>query len=295
MRFGISLPNYGRLDLHDALPRVARAAEAAGYASVWVSDHVLVPQRFGPVFGRTIEPMLALGYLAGATTRVRLGTSIIILPQRDPILLAKQAAGIDQLSSGRLDLGVGVGWMQAQFAYFRADYRRRGRMADEYIRVMRELWTDDPCEFHGEFINYDDAYLEPKPVQPGGPPIHVGGASPAALRRVADLGDAWHASGLGVDEFAAKAAQLRELPGGQGKPVSMRGYVAIGQAAERFRDDSDVLIGGPPAAFVEQFGRYAEAGLGEFVCSFAYADIEDVLGQLDTMAAQVMPAFAWQG
>jgi probable F420-dependent oxidoreductase len=292
MRFGISIPNYGPTDLPDSVRRVARAAEAAGYDSVWVSDHILVPQRFGPVYGRTIEPLLTLGYLAAMTERVLLGTSVIILPERDPILVAKQAAGIDQLSNGRMLLGIGVGWMEEQYTYFRANYRRRGRLADEWLRVIRDLWTVDPSTFHGEFIHYHDAYFQPKPARAGGPPIYVGGASAAALRRAATLGDGWHASALKLEDFAAGVKTLRELAGDRPMAVSLRAYVAIGSAADAYRDNPDVLLGGSPQAFVDTINQYREAGLDHFVCSFAHSDLSQVLEQLDVFASTVMPAFA---
>jgi probable F420-dependent oxidoreductase len=292
LKFGIALPNYGPTDLPESVRTVARAAEAAGYDSVWVSDHILTPRRFGPVFGRTIEPLLTLGYLAGLTEKVQLATSIIILPERDPILVAKQAAGVDQLSNGRMVLGIGVGWMEEQYTYFRADFRRRGRMADEWVKVIRDLWTADPSTFHGEFIHYHDAYFQPKPVQPNGPPIVVGGASPAALRRAATLCDGWHASGLGLADFAERVTTLREMAGGRPMQVSLRAYVSLGPVYEAaYRDNPDVLIGGSPQAFVDQIAAYREAGLDHLVCGFAHSSLPQVTEQLELFAAQVMPAF----
>jgi probable F420-dependent oxidoreductase len=215
---------------------------------------------------------------------------VIILPQRDPILLAKQAAGVDQLSDGRLVLGVGVGWMREQYQYLRTDFSRRGRMADEWIRAMRVLWNDDPCSFHGEHVAFDDAYFQPKPVQRGGPPVHVGGASAAALRRAATLGDGWHASALGLDQFGRGVDQLRQFGGGRALTVSLRGYVALGRYAERHPDDPDYLFRGPPSMFVERINAYRQAGLAEFICSFAYETVDDILVQVDQFAAEVMPA-----
>lgn len=291
MKFGVALPNYGPTNLPESMTQVAQAAEAAGYASVWTSDHILVPQRFGPVFGRTLEPLIALGYLAGVTRKVMLGTSVVILPQRDPILVAKQAAAIDLLSGGRVILGIGVGWMEAQYRYFRTDFKRRGRMADEWIRVMRSLWTEDPSVFDGEWIHYEDAYFQPKPVRSNGPPIHVGGASDPALRRAATLGDGWHASGLSLEALKAGVAKLRMWAGERPVTVGLRGYIAIGDAGAAYGDDPDVLIGGSPSAFADRLGKYAEAGVEYFVCGFAYKTLGELLAQLETFAAKVIPAF----
>jgi probable F420-dependent oxidoreductase len=291
MRFGVTLPNYGPTDLAQALPAVGAAAEAAGYDSVWASDHILVPHHHGPVYGRMIEALVALGYLAGVTRRVRLGTSVIILPQRDPILLAKQAAGVDQLSNGRLDLGLGVGWMKEQYAYFRSDFQRRGRVADEWIRAMRALWTDDPCSFDGEFVQFENAYFEPKPVQPGGPPLQIGGASDAALRRAAALGDGWHASALTLEEFRTCVARLHDFAGDRRLTISLRAYSAVGEAATQYVDDPDVTIGGPPSAVVESVGQFGEAGLDEIVLNFAHQTLDGLLAQLEMVAVEVIPQF----
>ena len=288
MKFGISLQNYGPTNLPDTMLRIAQAAEQAGFDSAWVSGHVMVPQRYGPVFGRNLEALISLAYVAGVTKRLLLGTSILLLPQRDPILTAKQVASVDQLSNGRMILGIGVGWMEEQYRYFREDFKKRGRITNEWILALRTLWRDDPASFHGQWLNFDDAYFQPKPIQPGGPPIAIGGASDAALRRAATLGDEWHASGMSPADVAAGVAKLRQWANGRPVTISLRAYVTLSEA---FRDDPDILIGGQPAAFIDRLGEYAGAGVEHVVFGFAYRTVEDILAQLETLATDVMPAF----
>lgn len=288
MKFGISLQNYGPTNLPDTMLRVAQTAEQAGFDSAWVSGHVMVPQQHGPVFGRNLEALIALAYVAGVTKRLRLGTSVLLLPQRDPILTAKQVASIDQLSNGRMVLGIGVGWMEEQYRYFRSDFKQRGRITNEWIRALRTLWRDDPASFHGQWLNFDNAYFQPKPVQPGGPPIAIGGRSDAALRRAATLGDEWHASGMAVDDIAVGVAKLREWANGRAISVSLRAYVTLSDA---FLDDPHLLFSGPPSAFIDRLGQYAEAGVDHIVCSFAYKTVEDILNQMEILATEIVPAF----
>jgi probable F420-dependent oxidoreductase len=193
-----------------AVGGLAQAAEELGYDSVWVSDHVVIPERIASAYPyspdgafhsgpRTpvLEPLSSLAYLAGQTRRIRLGTHVLILPYRNPVLTAKMATTIDNLSGGRLDLGVGVGWMQEEFdALGQAEYyERRGAVSDEQMRVLRTLWTEDVPRFSGDFYRFEPLGARPHPVQKPHPPIWIGGHTPAALRRVGRYGDAWAMAG----------------------------------------------------------------------------------------------------
>jgi probable F420-dependent oxidoreductase len=215
MKIGVCLPNYGPATAAAAIKRVALAAEEMGYDSLWVTDHILVPEEHQATFGQVIEALITLGYLAGITKEITLATSIIVLPQRDPILTAKQVAAIDQLADGRLILGVGVGWMAGEFAYLRTDFHQRGRLMDEWLAVMQTLWREERPAFQGEWIRFNQTVFEPKPVQPGGPPIYVAGSSEAALCRAARF-DGWHPTGMALQPFTDSVIRLRELAGAAG-------------------------------------------------------------------------------
>ena len=164
MLIGVNLPNYSRLGNRNSVVDIAQTAEALGYASLWTNDHVLLPTSRPEPFGNVLESLTTLSYLAASTSRVRLGTGILVLPQRDPLLVAKQAATISHLSGGRLSLAVGVGYIKEEYRYLRADFHNRGRVVDEYISAMRELFESDTPEFHGQHIDYADALFSPRPT-----------------------------------------------------------------------------------------------------------------------------------
>ncbi len=193
MRVGFGLPVSGAWATPQYIARFAARAEQAGYASLWTFQRLLVPEgsAMEPVYHSVLDPVGALAYAAAVTTRCRLGVAVINAPYVSPGYLAKQATTIDVLSSGRLDLGVGLGWMPEEFALTGTSMDRRGARTAEYVRVLRVLWGDQPAEFSGEFYAVPRGSMLPLPVQPGGPPILLGGTAPPALRRVGRIADGW--------------------------------------------------------------------------------------------------------
>ena len=222
MEFGCHLPIFGPAATRANLLTFAREMERLGYESLWASDHVVIPHRiasrypYSPIgkFPLTpevpfLEPLTTLAMVAGVTERVQLGTSILVLPHRNPVLAAKMAATIDHLSEGRLVLGVGVGWMREEIELLGGDYDRRGAWSDEALAVMRACWRDPRSAHHGEFFSFDEIGVFPKPTR-GDIPILIGGHTPRALRRVAELGDGWHAAFITPEALEADIARLRE-------------------------------------------------------------------------------------
>jgi probable F420-dependent oxidoreductase len=193
MRIGFGLPVSGAWATPDNISRFATLAEASGYASLWTFQRLLVPEgsAMEPVYQSVLDPVAALAYAAAVTKRIRLGVAVINAPYVSPAYLAKQAASIDVLSSGRLELGLGLGWLPEEFVLTGASMQRRGARTAEYIRVLRALWGEQPTEFSGEFYRAPHGTVLPRPVQPGGPPILLGGTSPAALRRAGRIADGW--------------------------------------------------------------------------------------------------------
>jgi probable F420-dependent oxidoreductase len=183
----------------DTVLELARAIEDAGYDEIDLFEHVTVGH---PIPGRSetreaapelLEPLVTLGAISAVTHRIRLGTGILVLPQRQPALVAKQVATLDVLSNGRVRLGVGVGWQRSEYESLGVPFEERGRRIDEAITLMRRYWTEPSVTFHGQFYRAEAMGMDPKPVQPGGPPIWLGGESEAALHRVGRLGDGWMA------------------------------------------------------------------------------------------------------
>src|SRR5499426_777425 len=206
MNFGCHLPVYGPAATREVLLGFARRMEALGYDSLWASDHVVIPYTIAsrypynptgdfPLAPATsfLEPLVALGLVAGVTERIRLGTTVLVLPHRHPILAAKMLATLDHLAPGRVVLGAGVGWMKEEVELFGVPHARRGAWSDEAIRVMKACWRDERVAHRGEFFGFEPLGVAPKPVR-GTIPIWIGGHTPRALRRVAELGDGWHAA-----------------------------------------------------------------------------------------------------
>lgn len=201
MKFGIAFANTGPFAEAKGAVEFARAAEAAGFESIWTVEHVIVPSDYqstypysptgkmpGPEESPIPAPLVWLSFVAAATERIRLATGILILPQRNPVVLAKELATLDAMSGGRLDLGIGVGWLEEEFEAIGVPFADRGARTDDHIAALRALWTQDKATYHGEFTSFTDCILRPRPKQ-ATIPIHVGGHSPAAARRAGRLGD----------------------------------------------------------------------------------------------------------
>ena len=185
------LPNFGQGSSPDGMRRVAEAAEELGFDSVWATEHIIVgPDAVDP-YGRVYDPLVTLGWVAGWTERIGLGTSIVLLPLHHPIHLAKEVASVQEFSGGRFTLGLGLGWHEPEYAFMGVEFKGRGRRADEAIRLMRALWSGER-NFDGDFWSFHDATAEPhlSPL----PEIWIGGSSDRAIRRARELGDAWHPS-----------------------------------------------------------------------------------------------------
>jgi probable F420-dependent oxidoreductase len=247
VHFGVILPNFGQGSNPDGIRQVAEAAEELGFDSVWATEHVVVgPEAVNP-YGRVYAPLVTLGWIAGWTERVGLGTSIILVPLHNPMLLAKEVATLQELSGGRFTLGVGMGWHRDEYEFLGVPFEGRGRRGDEAIRLMRALWNGER-DFDGQFWSFHDATSEPHPSPR--PEIWVGGSSERAIRRARELGDAWHPSrGSDADHVRRVKEQhpdLRVIPrtspekvdamleaGAEGAVVSFSDEAAMREFAER--------------------------------------------------------------
>ncbi len=229
MRLGAFLPPWGPTATPDDFDRVAEAVESMGYESLWTGDHVVFPVEVASRYpynatGRfpfdrerpLYEPLTLLSYLAARTSQVRLGTSVLVLPMRNPVLAAKALAGIDSLARGRLLVGVGIGWMRQEFDALGADFDARGEIADEWLAILRRLWTEPAASFEGRHYRFKRLTLNPRPAQPI--PILVGGNSRVAMQRAARLGDGWHGVRLDVDEIRRRVEWLEGSLSQEGRP-----------------------------------------------------------------------------
>jgi probable F420-dependent oxidoreductase len=224
MKFGVCIPNYGETLSVDGMCTVAVEAERLGYESIWTTDHILMPPQSGTPYEKMLESITSLAFLAAHTNRVKLGVSSLIMAMRNPVVVAKQLATIDQLSGGRLLLATSVGWNEKEFAHLGSDFHTRGKRLDESIRLIRKLWSgSSKIEFGSKRIPHriESAIFQPTPVQKQ-LTIWIAGSSQAAMRRAVALGDAWHPNVTPLDAFRELVAQFRSLPGGKDKPICVR-------------------------------------------------------------------------
>ncbi|MBV9375332.1 MAG: TIGR03619 family F420-dependent LLM class oxidoreductase [Alphaproteobacteria bacterium] len=269
MRVGIHLPHIGRKAGPEAIRRAAVQAEELGFADVWSSEHIIIPRGAPyPPSAVFYDPVLTLTWAAALTKKIGLGTSVLVLPMRHPLPLAKELATLQNLSEGRLILGAGVGWMEAEFAALGAPFRERGRRMDEGIAMMRAMWSEDPVTFRARHIPavIEDMRLLPQPVKPI--PIWIGGSSEPALTRAARLGDGWHGSRLSPAEASPIVRRLREQRPEPAFTISLR-YGWDGK-------DDGALAG--------RLSGYREAGIEHILLEPAEREIEDWLRAVDRIA-----------
>jgi probable F420-dependent oxidoreductase len=284
MRAGLFAPLANPFATPEYMMAFGKAAEERGFSSIWVAEHIVLFDEYAsqypyaadgkiPAGGESgmFEPFTALAFLAAVTERIRLGTGICLVPQRNPVYTAKEVAAVDWLSNGRLDFGIGVGWLREEFDAVAAPFERRGARTDEYIEVMRRLWEDDVSEHHGEFYDLAACRQYPKPVQQPHPPIHVGGESDAALRRVADLAQGWYGFSVAPADVPERLTFLEKL-------LAERG---------RTRDEIEVsicpyLLGLQPG----DVQRYEDAGVDQIILLALAFSVDAIDEALDGLAAQ---------
>jgi probable F420-dependent oxidoreductase len=299
MKLGVWIPNCRHLATPEIIKTTAVRAEQLGYDSAWVSDHVVVPRANIKNFGETIfDPLVTLGVIAGATSRVRLGTTVLIVPYRNAVVTAKMVSSLDALSGGRVVLGVGAGWVAAESAMLGVPFKERGTMTDEYLDAMRELWTSPAPSFAGKYTQFSDVVFEPKPVQKPHPPIWVGGHTKAALRRTARVGAAWHPINRPPDELRAGMTEIarlcREGTRADVPALTLRNDVKILRAGESAPASTHAgrVLAGEPAALVEQVRELAECGVEHLVLEFLAADGRELEAQMVLFAERVRPKLA---
>jgi probable F420-dependent oxidoreductase len=280
---------------------LATASEDAGFDSLWVSDHVVWPRDYEPVYpygegGRypgdentpLCEAVTSLAWLSARTERVRLGTCVLVAAQREPWLLAKQLASLDQLNGGRTTIGVGLGWMREEFEVLGASFDDRSARTREMVELLRVAWTTQPVTFDGAYWQGGPLGVLPHPVQQP-IPILLGGNAPSALRKVADYADGWCPYGLDVGEFAQGLASIRARAEAQGRDPSAFRTVLWAPLLLADTDQPMVPLHGNAAFLTERLGAYAEAGLDEFVM-FNLATPDKIVAQIEDFAGSVLPA-----
>ena len=270
MLIGFGAPVAGAWATPFSLATFADRAEEAGYATLWTFQRLLVPEGSGmdPVYRSVLDPMVALGYAAAVTSRIRLGVAVVNLPFISPAYLAKQATTVDVLSGGRLDLGLGIGWMPEEFTITGASTARRGARTEEFLAVLRTLWDDGVSSFDGEFYTIPAGRQDPRPVQRPGPPVLLGGMSRPAMERAGRLADGWITSSRAdLSAIAGAVAVIREAASAAGRDpeavrIICRGVVQAGTEAKGL-DGGRRLLSGSYAQIREDAAWLGEQGVTE--------------------------------
>lgn len=263
MKFGVVLPTYGKGATRLSILDTALAAEELGYDSIWVTDHLALPQEDAERFGHIFEAVTTLSYLAASTRQIRLGISALVLPQRNPLEIGKELATLDTLSGGRVILAAGIGWSAGEYANLGYEFRNRGKRMDEALKVLRTLWRGGKViSFNGTYYRFEKVVLSPPPVQPGGPPIWVAGDSPVALKRAVYYADGWHPNTQPVEQIRAALESVRPLLLNRPFTVCMRARLQFSTKPEPGQPFS-----GTPEQIASQLREYQQAGVDYVIFS----------------------------
>ena len=301
MKLGICLPHYGRPIEVGRMLEVARRAEERGLDSVWVTDHVIVPEQSNVIYREDmLDPLAMLPWLAAVTRRITLGTSVVILPYRSPIPVAKLLASVDVLSGGRLIVGVAIGWMEGEFAALSVPFRERTSRSDEAIELFRALWTQEYPELRTRRHTLAGVKMSPLPLQKPRPPIWVGGSSEGAFRRVARLGDGWHATGTTPDVFRQgldAVTRFWEEAGREGTPAWSLRIPVLLDGVHRAAVVMRWLRGrhalqGPVAKVVDELRVFQALGVSHVALEVSYTTYPAILETIDLLAGEVRRGLA---
>ncbi|MDX2158276.1 MAG: LLM class F420-dependent oxidoreductase [Hyphomicrobiaceae bacterium] len=309
MRFGFYLPTRGPLANRHDLSSMLAAAERLGFASVMVADHIILPTKIESSYPYTVkgnfvgesecfEQLSLMAFVAGRTEKLRIVSSVMIVPHRNPVFNAKALATIDVLSGGRVTVGIGVGWLEEEFrALAAADFKDRGAVTDEYIEIFKKLWSGRPVSHSGRFYYFDEVVCHPMPMQRAGPPIWIGGHSNPALRRVARYGDGWHpvgataASPLPPEEMREKLATIARIMQAEGRdfsrlevsykaPIYDGGMPAKGETRRLFTGNADAIL--------EDIATFQGLGVHELVFDFRAPSLNECLDRMNQFSDEII-------
>jgi probable F420-dependent oxidoreductase len=270
---------------------IARVCEETGFDSVWATDHIIMPREQRDPYGQLLEPFVTLSFVAASTDRVKLGTSSIVLPQRNPILVAKQAAALDVFSGGRMILAMGIGWAEKEFGYLGADFRKRASIMEEEVKLMRSLWSEETVNFEGKWFKLEDAVFLPKPAQ-GRIPIWIAGNSDGAVRRAARIGEGWHPVGLDLESYRAGAETIARS--GRTLTLSLRVTVDVRKKREDMAGhdgERRTSFSGSPDEIRKSMEAYESVGLGYCCVSILHPSAADIVSDVRKFASEIIESY----
>ncbi|MFQ5997841.1 MAG: LLM class F420-dependent oxidoreductase [Candidatus Bathyarchaeia archaeon] len=271
---------------------MAKFAEKLGFESLWVSDHLFIPRPLADEYSNYLEPINTLSFVAAVTERVKLGTSVLVLPLRNPIVVAREAVTIDHLSNGRLILGVGAGWLEDEFRAVNIPISERGRILEEQVNVLRSLWIEDQPDFEGRYTRLKNIAFEPKPVQTEGPPIWIGGNSEAAIRKAARIGDGWHPVALSPSDMARGITAVKGSKITSGRFVfSLRRIVEIKEPQSKEEPNEVGTLVGTLREIRRVLEEYQRIGVQHFICYFDNENMDKLLFTLNRFGEEYIESF----
>jgi len=315
MDYGFSIHTRGPLTDRDSVLALAKRGEELGFGYIAIPDHIVIPREIGSRYpyntagkmvgaadGDCLEQLTVMAYLAAVTSKIRLLTSVMVVPHRSPVFTAKVLATIDVLSQGRVTVGCGAGWLEEEFQAIGAPpFAERGKVTDEYLRIFKTLWTEDDPRFDGQYARFQDIAFLPKPVQKPHPPLWIGGESPAALRRVVALGDAWYPIGSNpqfplntLDRYKQAVARLRaEAERANRDPASIElnywsAWYREGQTLQA-DDGQRQLFTGSDAEVAQDIAAFRTLGVRNLLFSFARSTLSASLDAMERFATKVLP------
>ncbi|MEM4280621.1 MAG: TIGR03619 family F420-dependent LLM class oxidoreductase [Candidatus Caldarchaeum sp.] len=290
--FGVCLPNFGKHLSREAVKRVAEEAEEMEYDSVWASDHLLPPPSQRYPYGNILETLTTMAYAASLTEEVKIGSSVIILPMREPVQVAKALASIDVLSGGRVIAGFGAGWCVEEFENLSMRFNNRGKRFDEALKLVKTLLRGGDVSFKGRYYNVEAGVFEPKPVQTGGPPVWVGGNSGKAFNRALALADGWHFTGMPLDKLAQR---LHEAQVKDGFVISGRLTVDFtGQSPRLTKSrlgEERAILSGNVDYVSEVLEDYLDLGVSYFVLYFGDKPVDQYVNDMETFVRDVASSY----
>ncbi len=306
MKFGVFLPISGRASGPETLMEAARSAEALGFDAVWSADRVVTPWQINTPYPYSedhefivppdrpfLDSLTCLAFLAGCTEKITLGISVLVLPYRHPLYWTRVAASIERLSGGRLIMGVGVGWMQEEFAALSVSFKDRGRMTDEQLEIVSHLWTEEHISFNGQFYNIQDVAFYPKPIQQPRIPIWVGGEGIYAHRRTAKYGDAWFPYFVAISpgELRAGYDNVQRLASEAGRDPEQILFTCCRQIEVTHQPvpQDERHLRGTPEQLVEALNAYREISVAHLALQFMVPRWPDRVEQIARFAREVMP------
>jgi len=315
MDYGFSIPTRGPLADRESLLAIVKRGEELGFSYLAIPDHIVIPRQIGSPYpyntarkmvgaadGDCLEQLVLMSYLAAATSKIRLLTSIMVVPHRSPVFTAKALATIDVLSQGRVTVGCGAGWMDEEFKAVGAPpFAERGKVTDEYLRIFKTLWTEDDPRFEGNYARFQNIKFLPKPVQKPHPPLWIGGESPAALRRVLALGDAWYPIGSNpefpldtLERYTQALSRLRdEAARANRDPASIElaywaNWYKEGQS-KKLDNGQRQLFTGSDADVAGDVAAFRSLGVRHLLFNFVRSTLSESLAATERFAAQVLP------